>query len=63
MDIFDKFNLYLFHHPDMLTQLEFAFRIKYWCLLIIAIYFLVKVSLYTKQETKKPSVRNGQFLA
>lgn len=41
MEIFDSINLYLFNHPVMLDQLESAFRIKFWVLLILALYFIL----------------------
>ncbi len=63
MEIFDSLNAYLFHHPHMLVQLEYAFRIKFWLLLLVAIYFLVLVSIKDKKPQKKPSVKDGHFLA
>lgn len=41
MDFLDSLNLYLMQHPVMLTQLEYVFRIKFWVLLGLAIYFLL----------------------
>ena len=41
MELFDSLNHYLMTHPVMLDQLEFAFRIKYWLLLGVAIYFII----------------------
>ncbi|WP_031433226.1 hypothetical protein [Methylomarinum vadi] len=41
MDFFDTLNLYLMNHPIMLSQLALAFRIKFWLLLGLAIYFML----------------------
>lgn len=50
MDIFDSINLYLMHHPVMLSQLLFFFRLKFWILLALGIYF---VSLPYRAERKE----------
>ena len=66
MELFDSLNLYLMTHPVMLDQLEFAFRIKHWLLLGLAIYFI----LLPYREHKKEIMRQkelaktpGHFLA
>jgi len=53
MDFFDSLNLYLMTHPVMLDQLELAFRIKYWILLGLAIYFVFLPYRERKKEMKK----------
>lgn len=63
MEIFDTLNNYLIHHPHMLVQLGYAFRIKFWCLLAVVIYFLILVYKRDKQARRKSSIKDGQFLA
>lgn len=64
MNIFDKINSYLFHHPQMLDQLEFAFRLKFWLLLGLFAYFILLVALSNRQQTqRKTSIKDGKFLA
>ena len=66
MEIFDSINLYLMTHPVMLDQLEFAFRIKYWLLLGLAIYFALLPYREHKKEIKKQkdqSKKRSHFLA
>ncbi len=53
MDFIDSLNLYLMTHPIMLSQLEFAFRIKFWLLLCLAIYFLFLPYRQRKKDIKK----------
>ena len=66
MELFDSINLYLMTHPVMLDQLEFAFRIKYWLLLGLAVYFVTLPYREHKKEIrkqKKLSKTRGHFLA
>lgn len=66
MEIFDSINLYLMSHPIMLGQLEFAFRIKYWILLGLAIYFVLLPYREHKKEIRRQkelSKTSGHFLA
>jgi hypothetical protein len=66
MDIFDSINLYLLHHPAALAHLEMMFRLKFWILLIMALYFM---TLPYRQERKERlrqktlTAKNGHFLA
>ena len=53
MEIFDSINIYLMAHPIMLDQLELVFRIKYWFLLGLAIYFLTLPYRERKKEIKR----------
>lgn len=53
MEIFDSLNLYLMNHPVMMSQLEFAFRIKFWLLLGLALYFLSLPYRQRKKDYKK----------
>ena len=53
MEIFDSLNLYLTNHPVMMSQLEFAFRIKFWLLLGLALYFLSLPYRQRKKDYKK----------
>lgn len=53
MDFFDSLNLYLMHHPIMLSQLLFAFRLKFWLLLMLALYFLTLPYRQRKKDIKK----------
>ncbi len=66
MELFDSINLYLASHPLMLDQLELLFRIKFWLLLGLAIYFLLlpyrQHQLDIKQQ-QKPSKTPGRFQA
>ncbi|MCF6203517.1 MAG: hypothetical protein L3J59_07590 [Methylococcaceae bacterium] len=66
MDIFDSINLYLMTHPIIIDQLEFVFRIKYWGLLGLALYFVLLPYREQKKEIKKQrqlSKTRGNFLA
>ena len=66
MELFDSLNLYLMTHPAMLDQLEFAFRIKYWLLLGLAIYFVLLPYREHKKEVRKQkelSKKRDHFLA
>ena len=66
MDFFDSLNLYLMHHPVMLSQLEFAFRIKFWLLLSLAIYFVLLPYRHRQKELKqqvKLAKAKDKFLA
>ncbi len=64
MNILDKINNYLFHHPAMLDQLEFAFRLKFWLLLGLFAFFIVLLYLSNRQEAEqKTSIKDGKFLA
>ena len=66
MELFDSINLYLMTHPIMLDQLALVFRIKYWLLLGLAIYFLTLPYRERKKEIRKQkeqSKTKGHFLA
>ena len=66
MELFDSLNLYLMTHPVMLDQLALAFRIKYWLLLGLAIYFVLLPYREHKKEIRKQkdlSKKRGHFLA
>ena len=66
MEIFDSVNLYLMTHPVSMGQLEFAFRIKYWFLLGLAIYFVLLPYREHKKEIRRQkalSKKPGHFLA
>ncbi len=66
MEFFDSLNQYLMTHPIMLDQLEFVFRIKYWTLLGLAIYFFLLPYREQKKaikQQKKLSKTRGHFLA
>lgn len=66
MEIFDSLNLYLMTHSVMLDQLEFMFRIKYWLLTGLAIYFVLLPYREHKKEImkQKEMARNrDHFLA
>lgn len=69
MEIFDHINMYLVSSPDSLEQLEMMFRIKFWLLLAVAVYFLSlpyrqrrKEKQQDEQSAKQPG-KNGKFLA
>lgn len=53
MDIIDSLNLYLMQHPIMLGQLAVAFRVKFWLLLGLAIYFVLLPYRQRKKDLKK----------
>jgi hypothetical protein len=66
MELFDSINLYLMNHPLSLDLLAFFFRIKFWLLLLLAVYFMLLP--YRQQqreikEQKKLSKKPGRFLA
>jgi len=66
MEIFDSINLYLFNHPVMLDQLEFVFRIKFWVLLVLALYFILlpyREQRKRLKEQAKLSKKPDRFLA
>ena len=66
MEFFDSLNHYLMTHPIMLDQLEFAFRIKYWLLLGIAVYFVLLPYREHKKEIRRQNElakTPGHFLA
>ncbi len=66
MEIFDSINLYLMSYPIMLSHLELAFRIKYWILLGLAIYFVLLPYREQKKEIRRQkelSKTSGHFLA
>ncbi len=42
MEIFDEINRILMQHPELLAQLAFFFRLKFWCLLILFGVFLYR---------------------
>lgn len=66
MDFFDSLNHYLAIHPVLLGQLEFAFRIKYWLFIGVAIYFILLPYRERKKEIKRQielSKKKGHFLA
>ena len=53
MEIFDSINQYLMVHPIMIDQLEFVFRIKFWILLGLALYFVLLPYREHKKEINK----------
>ena len=66
MEFFDSLNHYLATHPVVLDQLEFAFSIKHWILLGIAVYFVLLPYRQYKKEIKRQielSKTDGHFLA
>lgn len=63
MDFFESLNLYLMHHPAMLEQLEFAFRIKWWCLFLLLLVFLRLAAYGSQGKPKKTESNDDQFLA
>ncbi len=66
MDLLDTINLYLFNHPIMLSQLEFAFRIKYWLLLGLAFYFILLPYREQRKKVKtqaKLAKKRDRFIA
>ena len=66
MELFDSINIYLMNHPVMLDQLELAFRIKYWLLLGLAIYFVTLPYRENKKQIRtqnKLSKTRTHFLA
>ncbi len=63
MEIFDSLNLYLMQHPVMLEQLEFAFRIKWWCLLLLFIVFVRLASRGRGENKRKSTADDDHFIA
>jgi len=66
MEFFDSLNHYLATHPVVLDHLEVAFRIKYWLLLGIAVYFVLLPYRRYRKEIKRQielSKTEGHFLA
>lgn len=68
MEIFDAINAHLASNPMMMDQLEMMFRIKFWLLLALLVYFL---SLPYREQRKrrlkklaeKRNGNSGSFLA
>ena len=63
MEIFDSLNLYLIQHPVMLAQLELVFRMKFWILLALALYFITLPYRHNKKKQAELASKPGQFLA
>ncbi|WP_305908557.1 hypothetical protein Q9L42_010125 [Methylomarinum sp. Ch1-1] len=66
MEIFDSINLFLLNHPVMLGQLELMFRIKFWLLLGLAIFFMLLPYRQRKKDLKmqkEEAKRADRFLA
>lgn len=66
MDFLESLNLYLMTHPVMLSQLAFVFRIKFWLLLGLAIYFISLPYRQRRKDLKKQlelAKRKDRFLA
>jgi hypothetical protein len=70
MDIFDSINAFLMSSPDSLEQLQWMFRIKFFVLLILAVYFLSLPYRHQKKEKhllNEHATRNngkgGKFIA
>lgn len=61
MELFDQLNLYLTTHPAMLAQLAFAFKIKYWILLALALYFIFLPYRHSKKESTRVKRDENQF--
>jgi hypothetical protein len=63
MEIFDSINLYLSTHPAMLDQLELLFRIKFWILLVMALYFMTLPYRHARKQQAQLALKEGYFLA
>lgn len=66
MDFIDSLNLYLMNHPIMIDQLAVVFRIKFWTLLGLALYFLFLPYRQRRKELAKQIERakeKDRFLA
>jgi hypothetical protein len=69
MDILDTINAHLAGNPEMLSQLELLFRIKFWLLLGLAGYFLSlpyreqKKQAQLRKELEKQGGKKGTFVA
>ena len=63
MEIIDSLNIYLSSHPLMFDQLITVFRIKYWLMSGIALYFLFLPLRESKKKQKEAVTKKGQFLA
>ena len=69
MDIFDTINAHLASNPQMLDQLELMFKIKFWLLLALAVYFLSLPYREQKKRTQlneqaiKHGDKKGTFIA
>ena len=63
MEIFDSLNFYLMQHPVMLEQLEFAFRIKWFFLLLLALVFMRLAAHGSQESMQKPTSKDDQFIA
>ena len=55
MEIFDLLNFQLQTNPEMLAQLAFAFKIKYWLLIALAFYFIF---ILPYRDSKKEAARD-----
>ncbi len=66
MDILEKINAYILSHPVIAENIELAFRIKFWLLLILAIYFMsLPYREYKKNlmKQKEDAKKDTNFLA
>ena len=63
MEFLDSLNFYLFSHPVLLGHLAAAFRIKYWLLSGIAIYFMFLPLRESRKKEQEASENKDQFLA
>ncbi len=55
MEILDLLNFQLQTNPEMLAQLAFAFKIKYWLLIGLAFYFIFFLPY---RDSKKKTARD-----
>lgn len=55
MKIFDPLNFQLQSNPEMLAQLAFVFKIKYWLLIALAFYFIFFLPY---RDSKKKAARD-----
>ena len=59
MEFLEYINSQIASHPELALQLEAAFRLKFWALLLLALYFL----LLPLREQKKQRVRLDEHAA
>lgn len=57
-EFFDTINVYLLHHPELLTHLRWLFWFKSWCLILLMGVFLFLV--YREEGRQRTKRRNIQ---
>lgn len=70
MEFLEYLNAQIVANPELSMQLETAFRLKYWGLLLLALYFLLlpvreqkKQRIRLEEHAAKHNGKDGKFIA